>query len=80
MKLRYSAFHRTFDGRFLKFATNFNFILQLSIKSRNLNQSCKFHAELRWEVASFVEKEKQSQILLGRTLLEAGYEGKGQHK
>ena len=54
--------------------------MQLSIKSRNLNQSCKFHAELRWEVASFVEKEKQSQILLGRTLLEAGYEGKGQHK
>ena len=41
----------------LKFATNFNFIMQLSIKSRNLNQSCKFHPERRWEVARFVEKE-----------------------
>ena len=52
MKLLYSVFHS-----FLKFATNFNFIMQLSIKSRNLNQSCKFHAEIRWEVARFVEKE-----------------------
>ena len=57
MKLLYSVFHSTFDRRFLKFATNFNFIMQLSIKSRNLNQSCKFHAEIRWEVARFVEKE-----------------------
>ena len=49
MKLLFSAFHSTFDRRFLKFATNFNFIMQLSIKSRNLNQSSKFHAESRWE-------------------------------
>ena len=34
-----------------------NFITQLSIKSGNLNQSCKFRAELRWEVAKFVERE-----------------------
>ena len=34
-----------------------NFITQLSIRSGNLNQSCKFRAELRWEVAKFVERE-----------------------
>ena len=34
-----------------------NFITQLSIKSGNLNQSFKFRAELRWEVAKFVERE-----------------------
>ena len=34
-----------------------NFFTQLSIKSGNLNQSCKFRAELRWEVAKLVERE-----------------------
>ena len=33
-----------------------NFITQLSIKSQNLNQSCKFHGELCWEVTKFCER------------------------
>ena len=43
-----------------------NFITQLSIKSGNLNQSCKFRAELRWEVAKFVEREVHAIRLTSR--------------
>ena len=59
----YSAFHNTFNKRFPKFVEIpevchelGNFITQLSIKSQNLNQSCKFHGELCWEVAKFCER------------------------
>ena len=34
-----------------------NFVTQLSIKSRTLKRSCKFHAELRVKVAKFVVTE-----------------------
>ena len=39
-----------------------NFITQLSIKSGNLNKSCKFRAEIRWEVAKIVEREVHAAI------------------
>ena len=39
-----SAFHQTFDKRFLKF-------------NGKSERSCEFHAKFPWEVAKFVESE-----------------------
>ena len=46
-----------------------NFITQLSIKSGNLNQSCKFRAALRWKVAKFVEREVHAIRFVGLVII-----------
>ena len=55
-KLLTNCFRSSFEIPKVRYELS-NFITKLSIKSRTLKRSCKFHAELHVKVAKFVVTE-----------------------